>query len=121
MQFDSLLISLFLGLILIGIGFIIGKITKTEIKYLDNRKSALTIEEMHHFWQAAQKEEKISEITDPIAEKISKQDDIVNNEGVGIIYRPTSEELARMNEDERIKQAKQELEKTFSQEVPPEI
>jgi len=62
-----------------------------------------------------------SEEVDPVAEKISEKDDIINHSGVGIVYRPTTEELERMSEPQMVKEAKEEVAKSLSQAFPPEI
>lgn len=41
------------------------------------------------------------------------REDMINHEGVGIVYRPSEEELEKMNEPQQTKEAKEEIAKTL--------
>ena len=58
---------------------------------------------------------------EPHAPLHTQQEDIINHEGVGIVYRPTVEEIAKMNEPEKIREAKEAMAETLRQEKEPEI
>jgi hypothetical protein len=127
MQFELLLIALFLGPALVGVGFIMGRMSKTD--YISKRQQPLTNEEVWETYrrliQAEGGEPNIKpqeeDKPDPVAERLSKQDDVINHSGVGIVYRPSTEELVKLNEPQQIKEAKAALEETFSQEEEPAI
>lgn len=110
------IIAVFLGPALLGIGFIMGRMSKASymppIVFPTIKTSATDALGAAHV-----SEEK----PDPLAEKLSKKDDVVNHDGVGIVYRPTPEEVERMNEPQQVKEAKAEMEKVFASEVAPEI
>lgn len=52
--------------------------------------------------------------------KIGKED-VINHEGVGIVMRPTAEELNIMNEPDSIKQAKAAVAETLRNAQEPQI
>lgn len=45
----------------------------------------------------------------------------IEGDGVGIVYRPTAEELNKMHEDEATKQAKEAVAETLRQAEEPQI
>jgi hypothetical protein len=122
MQFELLLIALFLGPALVGVGVIIGRLSMSNPGYpIDTHVNKPPTDSTT--WQTAFMGPKagIEDKPDPIAETLSKQDDVISHEGVGIVYSPTTEELNRLNEPQKIKEAKQAVEESLSQEIAPEI
>ncbi len=46
---------------------------------------------------------------------------LINSEGVGIVYRPSVDELVQMNESDKVKQAKQAMTETIQNASPVEL
>ena len=115
MQLDFIIIVILLVTIGLTIGYYLGSGNNDQSK----RKEPLTIDDMRKLFEKAQAEEE--EAKQPHAPDHTKSKDIINHEGVGIVYRPTTEELEKLHEPEKIKQAKEAIAETFRAEKEPEI
>lgn len=115
MQLDVTIIVILLVTIGLTIGYYLGSNNDYSLK----RKEPLTLDDMRKLFEKAQAEEE--EARQPHAPDHTKSKDIINHEGVGIVYRPTSEELEKMHEPEKVKQAKEAIAETLKQAKEPAI
>ena len=106
-----IIIAIFLGLILLSVGYLVGKITQD---YVGRRQKPLTLDEMDRIYQRANaiNTQVVQNEENPAAEKISQKEDILSD-GVGIVYRPTAEELEKMKEPESVRLAKEAVAETL--------
>lgn len=122
MQFDLFIIGIFLSS---SLSFIAGFLACHFSKVRDNviyvqQTSDGTLTAQQPLQGAMPPNTKLIE-TNSDAEKFSKREDVINHDGVGIVYRPTEAELTKMNESQYIRQAKEAMAETFAQERPPEV
>lgn len=106
MQPEFTIIFFLLGILLIAVGVIIGLLARRDAmtEYIETREEPLTVEEVARRYEA-----------------ISSTPDAGDIESIqpGIIYRPTAEEIEKMNEPQRVKEAKEAMAHTLEQEQPP--
>ena len=88
---------------------IIGYILGAKHNYLHRRKKKIE-DTSSHFTPAKQFKAEMEEVSSPI-----------DNSGVGIIYRPSPEELFKMEEDQATKDAKAAMAETFRNAPEPTV
>jgi len=107
MQLDLFLV-IFLGIKSIIDGVIIYLLLRKkniQTDYISKRQKPFTEEDMAIAFQKINQAEQAN----PNAEKLSKRDDVISHEGVGIVYRPTAEEIEKMNEPKQTREAKEAI------------
>lgn len=112
----EIVIIIFLGLILIGIGFIADRLLRE-----DHKQYVYGNEKYVASWDHPKPE--VIERVDKqeIPEMPLNQEDVINHEGVGIVHRPSAEEIEKMNKPQRVKDAEEAVAETIASVPEPEI
>lgn len=114
MQLELIVITS--NLIFLVIGYFIGK----NNSYMSKRESPLTTNEVGKALARANEVEKQANRLE-VPEMPLGDEDNINHDGVGIIQRPTSEELDRFAEPQKVKEAKKAIAETIRNTPEPEI
>ncbi len=101
-------IEYILGVLTIAVGFLAGYFIGKNNNYLSKRQKPFTTEEVGKAFERVKQLEE-----NPTPEMPLGQEDIINHDGVGIVQRPTSEELARFAEPQQVKDAKAAISETL--------
>lgn len=107
------------ALVFLIVGFVLGKQTRS---YVDTRQKSLTLDDLTKAYQSIGDMERTG--TDTQVEQSTvklSSNDVINHEGVGIIHRPSVEELSKMNESETERHAKEAIAQTIRDTPIPEI
>lgn len=124
MQIDLLCIIALCFVIVFLLGYIIGQSQKKE-KKSDVNLFRDSLYELIHNNEPNKKVQSPLPIEEdkpnPNAAKLSKKDDVINHHGVGIVYRPTAEEIERIEEPDKVREGKEAVEEIFKGVPAPEI
>src|SRR5260221_87236 len=100
------ILTLIVDIAMIGIGYLCLK--EARKLYINQRQKPLEVEELGKIFRRVHDLEEIQSKPENYGE-------------AGIVYRPTVEEIEKMNEPQAIKEAKEAVAETLAKEIPPKI
>lgn len=112
----QIIIGILLGFVLLGIGFLIGLLTSRRISVIEREPLKLDNFPSIGGLERTTVPEKLEVEEMPLG-----PEDNINHDGVGIVQRPSAEELSKFAEPQAVKEGKEAVAEVIRNTPEPEI